>query len=98
MNGAKIYHSKFGILETIKWRHILFPGLYASIQATAIVQFQLKLLNLLRSSNYDFVKTPVESNLSVYSIIVTTRPNCFRGTYCVVYYFVFGFRFLDFFK
>jgi len=25
MNGAKIYHSKFGNLETIKLRHILFP-------------------------------------------------------------------------
>jgi len=24
-NGAKIYHSKFGTLETIKLRHILFP-------------------------------------------------------------------------
>jgi len=43
MNGAKICHSKSGTLETIKWRHILFPGLYASIQATAIVQFQLKI-------------------------------------------------------
>jgi len=26
MNGAKIYHSKSGTLETIKWRHISFPG------------------------------------------------------------------------
>jgi len=25
MNSAKIYHSKFGTLETIKSRHILFP-------------------------------------------------------------------------
>jgi len=25
MNGANIYHSKFGNLETIKLRHILFP-------------------------------------------------------------------------
>jgi len=25
MNGAKKYHSKFGTLETIKLRHILFP-------------------------------------------------------------------------
>jgi len=35
MNGAKIYHSKFGNLETIKLRHMLFPrhghhGRYAS--------------------------------------------------------------------
>jgi len=25
MNGAKIYYSKFGNLETIRLRHILFP-------------------------------------------------------------------------
>jgi len=25
MNGAKIYHSKFVTVETIKLRHILFP-------------------------------------------------------------------------
>jgi len=49
MNSANIYHSKSGTLETVKWRHILFPGSYASIQATAIVQFQLKILSLLRS-------------------------------------------------
>jgi len=38
MNSAKIYHSKFGNLETIKLRHILFPGhhgRYASIQAVS---------------------------------------------------------------
>jgi len=43
MNGAKIYHSKFGNLEL---RHTLFPR--SSIQATSIVQFQLKILSLLR--------------------------------------------------
>jgi len=51
MNGAKIYHSKFGTLETIKLRHISFrrsSRRYASIQETAIVQFQLKILSLLR--------------------------------------------------
>jgi len=25
MNGANVYHIKFGNLETIKWRHILIP-------------------------------------------------------------------------
>jgi len=25
MNGANLYHSKFGTLETIKLRHIVFP-------------------------------------------------------------------------
>jgi len=54
MNGAKIYHSKFGNLKTIKLHHMLFPrhghrGRYVSIQATPIVQFQLKILSLLRS-------------------------------------------------
>jgi len=52
MNGAKIYHRKFGDLETIKLRHILFHGhhgRYASIQATSIVQFQLKILSVFRS-------------------------------------------------
>jgi len=54
MNGAKIYHSKFGNLETIKLRHRLFPrhghhGRYASLQATSTVQFQLNIFSLMRS-------------------------------------------------
>jgi len=53
MNGAKIYHNKFGNLETIKLRHISFArhghhGRYASFQATSIVQFHIKILSLLR--------------------------------------------------
>jgi len=51
MNGAKIYH-KFGNLELIKLRPMLFPrhghhGRYASIRATSIVQFQLKIFSSL---------------------------------------------------
>jgi len=54
MNGEKIYRSKYGNLETIKLRHMLFPrhghhGRYASIQATSIVQFKIKIFSLLRS-------------------------------------------------
>jgi len=54
MNSAKIYHSKFGNLETIKLRHMFLSrhdhhGRYASTQATSIVQFQLNILSLLRS-------------------------------------------------
>jgi len=39
MNGTKIYHSKFGTLETIKLRHSLLPKYItvALIQATTIV-------------------------------------------------------------
>jgi len=54
MNGAKIHLSKYGNLETIILRHMLFlrhghHGRYASNQATSIVQFQLKILSLFRS-------------------------------------------------
>jgi len=42
MNGAKIYHSKFGTLETINLRHILFPRSSWPLRfnsSEAIVQF-----------------------------------------------------------
>jgi len=47
MNGAKIYHSNFWTLKTFKLRHILFRhhDRYTSIQATSIVQIQLKILS-----------------------------------------------------
>jgi len=67
MNDAKIYHSKSGTLETMKWRRILFPGSYASIQATAISSsFNSRFwvyYEVNSQSLYEFVKKPVESSL-----------------------------------
>jgi len=45
MNGAKIYHSKFGTLKTIKLRPILFP------RSSWPLRFNL--------TNYECVKNPV---------------------------------------
>jgi len=73
MNGANIYRSKFGNLETIKWRYILFPRsswplrFHSSDICLPVSTQNFKFIK--QSSNYEFVKKPVESNLSICSML-----------------------------
>jgi len=74
MNGAKISHSKFGTVETIKLCHMLFQhhghhGCYASIQSSSFNSRFWVYYEVKQSSNYEFVKKPVESCLNVCSML-----------------------------
>jgi len=65
MNGAKIYHSNFGDLETIKLGHTLFPRSFmadtlqfkrdpsSSFNSKFSVYYEVK-----QSANYEFFKKP----------------------------------------
>jgi len=65
MNVAKIYHRKFGTLETIKLRHILFlwsslPLLFNSSDINRPVSTQdVVFITKLNSHQNEFVKKPV---------------------------------------